>query len=107
MLVGFVCVIRVSVCPVCPGVCPGSPRCLFTGTVVTELLQASKQASESALSYCTSNKKQVSSWHAEERPVVDAYRLQPGPTRPRAGHLVRARLMELSPPKAQCSYGPR
>ena len=32
MVVRFVCVIRVSACAlVCP-VCPGSPRCLFTGT---------------------------------------------------------------------------
>ena len=49
MVVRFVCVVRVPlcarvsrVCPVCvpappgvilPGVCPGSPRCLFTGCV--------------------------------------------------------------------------
>ena len=31
MVVRFVCVIRVSVRPVC-AVCPGSPRSLFTGT---------------------------------------------------------------------------
>ena len=40
MLVRFIRVIRVSVCPVCANaprgvslVCPGSPRCLFTGTL--------------------------------------------------------------------------
>ena len=32
MVMRFVCVIRVSVCARVSRVCPGSPRCLFTGT---------------------------------------------------------------------------